>query len=445
MTQHATQTLLVIGAGPKAIALAAKRYALAKLGMPVPNLKIIDAQGVASHWSGQYGFTDGRQMLGTRPEKDIGFPYASTCWGDHATSASVVNEMFLLSWQSYLVHQEEYSEWIDRGRTRPTHREWSVYLRWVAESVGMEVIPAQVHRIGLDGERHCWQLECQSTTDGGSLLQEGDGLVLTGPGTPIVLPGQPRSHPRILDGDSFWRRVDELGRLCKTTPTPLRIGVIGTGETAAAIVVSLLNTVKDTAQIEVISPYGVLYSRDEGFDENRLFSDPDGSIACQHGNARNTLVWSSLTERDRREFVRRTDRGVFSLPAMQEINRAENVRTVMGTAKQLHVSEQQVIVDSEYNGDLEHDTYDYVVVAIGFNALWFTELFDDTARVGIEQAIGKIDKNAIEHAIDVHLELEHLVPLLHLPMLAGVAQGPGFPNLSSLGLLSDRILSAYIR
>jgi len=37
-----------------------------------------------------------------------------------------------------------------------------------------------------------------------------------------------------------------------------------------------------------------------------------------------------------------------------------------------------------------------------------------------------------------------LSPPLHLPVLAGLAQGPGFPNLSCLGLLSDRILRRYI-
>ena len=29
-------------------------------------------------------------------------------------------------------------------------------------------------------------------------------------------------------------------------------------------------------------------------------------------------------------------------------------------------------------------------------------------------------------------------------MLAGLAQGPGFPNLSCLGTLSDRILDRYV-
>jgi mycobactin lysine-N-oxygenase len=37
-----------------------------------------------------------------------------------------------------------------------------------------------------------------------------------------------------------------------------------------------------------------------------------------------------------------------------------------------------------------------------------------------------------------------LEPPLHLPVMAGLAQGPGFPNLSCLGLLSDRVLHRYV-
>ena len=37
-----------------------------------------------------------------------------------------------------------------------------------------------------------------------------------------------------------------------------------------------------------------------------------------------------------------------------------------------------------------------------------------------------------------------LRPPLHLPVVAGLAQGPGFPNLSCLGLLADRILTPYM-
>ena len=46
--------------------------------------------------------------------------------------------------------------------------------------------------------------------------------------------------------------------------------------------------------------------------------------------------------------------------------------------------------------------------------------------------------------IGVDLAVAGLAPPLHLPVMAGLAQGPGFPNLSCLGLLSDRILRRYV-
>lgn len=73
-------TLAVLGAGPKGIAIAAKRQALAQTGWKVPDLLLIDREGVAGNWSGAAGYTDGRQRLSTPPEKDVGFPYAHT-WG----------------------------------------------------------------------------------------------------------------------------------------------------------------------------------------------------------------------------------------------------------------------------------------------------------------------------------------------------------------------------
>src|SRR5438046_688886 len=50
----------------------------------------------------------------------------------------------------------------------------------------------------------------------------------------------------------------------------------------------------------------------------------------------------------------------------------------------------------------------------------------------------------LDHMIDVDLSVSGLAPPLHLPVMAGLAQGPGFPNLSCLGLLSDRILRRYV-
>ena len=50
----------------------------------------------------------------------------------------------------------------------------------------------------------------------------------------------------------------------------------------------------------------------------------------------------------------------------------------------------------------------------------------------------------LDRRIEVDLSVGGLSPPVHLPMVSGLAQGPGFPNLSCLGLLSDRILRRYV-
>jgi hypothetical protein len=155
---------------------------------------------------------------------------------------------------------------------------------------------------------------------------------------------------------------------------PLNIGMIGTGETAAAIVVALVDALRTSAFIEVISPYGVMYTRDEGFEENRLFSDPDGKLTSLYGGHRHAANWLQLSESDRREFLRRTDRGVFSHQAMKETSNAENVRSVLGTVRRIQANDTTVWVDSEYDGKMKYDEYDYVVVARGYcPGTWFPQ------------------------------------------------------------------------
>jgi mycobactin lysine-N-oxygenase len=418
-------TLAVLGAGPKGIAIAAKHAALARTGWEVPDLLLIDGEGVAANWSGAVGYTDGRQRLSTAPEKDVGFPYAHT-WG--ADSERISHQMSRWSWQSYLVHDDGFADWVDRGRPRPTHRQWSQYLRWVAGRIPVEPLLAEVDRIDLPGGR--WRLTARTPT-GERLDLDCDGLVLTGPGPPVRLPGQPDDHPRILDGRSFWTSQDALGR-----GGPVEVCVIGNGETAGSIAAALLGVLPQGSTIELVSDHGVLYTRGESFTENRLYSDPTAA------------GWQRLAERHRREFVRRTDRGVFSVQVEDVLNRAEAVRTVAGRVIRLEPVEGKVVVEVDYEQQRERIAFDWVVVAAGFDALWFWHLLGERARAALAALssgpAGRLPSRImLERAIGHDLAIAGLHPKLHLPVLAGVAQGPGFPNLSCLGLLADRVLSAY--
>ncbi len=405
-------TLAVVGAGPKGIAIAAKARALAAAGLEAPRVVLVDRGAVAGNWSGRQGYTSGLLPLGTPAEKDVGFPYADS-WG--AASAAVTAAMADYSWPRHLIAHGAYADWVDRGRLRPTHRQWSYYLREVAQRAQAEIAVGEV--VALDVAEPRWRIELES---GEAVL--ADGLVLTGAGPPITVTGQPRQHPRVLDGRSYWLAERALGRQVAQS-----VCVIGSGETAASVVISLLTKAPRHSSIDVLTSRGVLYSRGESYDENRFYSDPGD--------------WPGLAESHRREFLERTDRGVFSPQAEAVLNQSRGFRTLAGRAVAIEAGDSHVVITVEYGSDRERVAYDLVVVAIGFNARWFERLLGAEARHRLEPALAGAE---LERRIEVDLSVAGLSPPLHLPLMAGLAQGPGFPNLSCLGLLSDRILRRYV-
>jgi mycobactin lysine-N-oxygenase len=405
-------TLAVVGAGPKGIAIAAKARALASAGLDAPQVLLVDRGAVAGNWSGKQGYTSGLLPLGTPPEKDVGFPYADS-WGP-ATPA-VTAAMADYSWQRHLIEADAYADWVDRGRMRPTHRQWSWYLRQVAEKAKAEIVAAEV--TGLEAVDGRWRLE---VSPGEALW--ADGVVFTGAGPPIPVPGQPDRHPRVLDGRTYWLHEPAMAKHLAQN-----VCVIGSGETAASVVISLVAKLPRRSTIDVLTSRGVLYSRGESYEENRLYSDPGD--------------WPALAESHRREFLARTDRGVFSRQAEAILNASRGFRALAGRAVAIEAGEHQVVVEIEYGAERERVVYDLVVVAIGFQGRWFEGLLGETAR-GL--LAGALDGAELERRIKPDLSVAGLNPPLHLPVVAGLAQGPGFPNLSCLGLLSDRVLRRYV-
>jgi mycobactin lysine-N-oxygenase len=299
---------------------------------------------------------------------------------------------------------------------RPTHRQWSVYLREVAETAEAEIVRGDVSglEVAVGGR---WQVRLAAGDE-----IAADGLVITGAGPAITVPGQPRDHPRVLDGRTYWLAAHELHR-----ERAQNVCVIGSGETAASVVIDLVKHCHKRSTIDVLTARGVLYSRGESYDENRFYSDPG--------------EWPRLAEAHRREFLGRTDRGVFSLQAEAALNQARGFRTLAGRAAAVEAREHDVIVTIAYGEERERVAYDAVVVAIGFDGRWFEALLGQDAGARYRGALGG---GELERVIDADLSVSGLAPPLHLPVMAGLAQGPGFPNLSCLGLLSDRILRRYV-
>ncbi len=62
-----------------------------------------------------------------------------------------------------------------------------------------------------------------------------DGVVMTGAGPVITVPGRPRNQPRVLDGRTYRLAAHQLKR-----ERTRNVCVIGSGETAASVVIDLV-------------------------------------------------------------------------------------------------------------------------------------------------------------------------------------------------------------
>jgi mycobactin lysine-N-oxygenase len=407
-------TLAIIGAGAKAVAVAAKAAVLREMGVEVPDVVAVERSDVAANWRAGGGWTDGRQRLGTSPEKDVGFPYRSTLVPGRDTDLD--ERMMRFSWQSYLVATDQFVGWIDRGRPAPTHDTWAGYLRWVGDVVGLKVVRGDVVQIAVDGSR--WVLHTRESS------LSADTVMVTGPGQPerSMLSGD----PRVLSIAQFWQRAGQHDRIVAEN-----VAVIGGGETAASMLNELFH--HRVSAITAISPQATLFTRGEGFFENSLFSDPMG--------------WRSLTQAERRDCIARTDRGVFSARVQESLLADERIKHLRGRVARVVNRDDRIWITlcTDNCGEPQETLhrFDLVIDGSGADPLWFLPLMSPASLSLLELGVGgPLTGERLEESIGHDLAVVGVTPKLVLPNLSGVNEGPGFPNLSCLGLLSDRVLGA---
>ncbi|MEU0540849.1 SidA/IucD/PvdA family monooxygenase [Nocardia sp. NPDC005978] len=406
-------TVLVVGAGPKALAVAAKSQALRAIGLPAPRVIVVESHAVGGNWLPSGGWTDGQHRLGTSPEKDVGFPYHST-WA-RGRNREIDAAMRDFSWNAFLIEHGTYAEWIDRGRPAPQHHVWARYLQWVGRKTDMELIAGSV--TGIAAAADGW-LVTVTDAGGGSSEIDCDAVMITGPGRSDRAF---TTHPKVLSIQRFW---DLAGR--RLLPPSSRAAVIGGGETAGSALDELVR--HEMLTVSVISPNATLYTRGESFFENSLYSDP--------------TKWSTLGAEERRDVIRRTDRGVFSVRVQETLLGDNRVHHLQGRVTSMADQDGRVALTlaNDRRADQVH-TFDLVVDATGGQPLWFLDLFDASATDLLELAVGgPLTQARIENAIGYDLAVSGLDAKLYLPNMAALAQGPGFPNLSCLGELSDRVL-----
>lgn len=457
--------LLIVGAGAKATAIAAKVHVINRLGLGPIALTIVEASEPAASWSGRNGMTSGEEPLAIPPIKDVGFPYQSHREFGDEIGEEIDRAMMPLTWQQYMICERRYVRWVNAGSPPIQHRTYGRYLAWVLSRAteGVRLVHGRVTRVSLEqggpvegapaeealeqgapaeealGEREPaaralaegarrWRIDVEDCTD--SPVYRGSALALTGPGVHRPFPHDPDAGERIFHCDS---RRSELARI--PIDESADIAIVGGGESALSCV-AFLRAFRPGAQLTIYTP-SLPLSRGESFLENRVFSDPD------------EVGWEKLDEQTRRDFVRHCDRGVFDPATLETIAYDEHCSFVTGRVT--HVSAAGgggvcVNYDARGEGDMSV-RHDYLVNCTGFDLLeQLRSLFPPAVRTEIESRVGAVWDRPPGGEIPIgrNLELEGLRPRLYIPGLGALSQGPGFANLGSLGLLANRVLEPLL-
>ncbi len=426
----AQANLIIVGAGAKAAAIAAKVHVLNSLGLGPVTLTIIEGNQPAASWLGLNGATSGEEPLAIPAIKDVGFPYQSyDIFGERG--ADVDHGMLAFSWQQYLINRRTYARWVNAGSPQVQHRDYGHYLAWVLAraTAGVTMVAGRATRVSLQGGDGPWVVDVADSS--AEPRYRGDALALTGPGVHRLLPHDPDAVARIFHCDSSRSEFERI-----PVGESADVAIIGGGESALSCLV-FLRALRPEAQLTVYTPMLPL-SRGESFLENRVFSNPDD------------VGWSSLDVQTRRDFIKHSDRGVFDPDTLSTIASDEHCRFVTGRVVHVSCAEDGpgVCVSFGSTTGVGRERHDYLVNCTGFDVLTqLRELFEEADRAEIERRTGGFWERppGVEVAIGRALEVDGLQPRLHIPALAAFSQGPGFANLGCLGLVANRVLEPLVR
>ncbi|HET9197242.1 MAG TPA: SidA/IucD/PvdA family monooxygenase [Solirubrobacterales bacterium] len=425
--------ILVVGAGAKAAALAAKIHAINTLGLAEISMTVIEKTEPAASWLGRNGMTSGEEPLAIPPIKDVGFPYQSSRqFGELGDAIDAA--LLPFSWQRFAMERHEYASWVNSGSPSVRHRDYGEYLGWVLARAteGIAVYDGRVTEVSLGEGGDRWQVEvAERGRPEDPERHTGGALVLTGPGVHRHFPHDPDVESRVFHCDS---RREEFARVPEGEA--VEIAIVGGGESALSALV-FLRDLRPDARLIVYTPTLPL-SRGESFLENRVFADPDN------------VDWEHLDVETRRDFVKHCDRGVFDQTVLARIADDDHLSFVTGRAVHVSLAADGEAALLEFESPAEGscaERYDFVINCTGFDLLrQLRGLFPDAVRDEVEEQCGPLWDRPPQSEVPIGraLELEGVRPRMHIPGLGGLRQGPGFANLGSLGLLANRVLQPLL-
>ncbi|KAG2150896.1 L-lysine 6-monooxygenase (NADPH-requiring)-domain-containing protein [Suillus clintonianus] len=149
-----------------------------------------------------------------------------------------------ITFLAYLHSQNRLVDFINRGCTTPTRKEYSDYLTYVAQYVqgqGIRIAYGENVIAFEEGREGTIQVHSRVLTTGVTIIRLTKNLIISPGGSPWV----PRCiqailpHPRIIHSSEYLCSVEPVLATLKATTRSLKIAVVGAGQSAVEVLLDL--------------------------------------------------------------------------------------------------------------------------------------------------------------------------------------------------------------
>ncbi|KAF8654215.1 hypothetical protein AX16_003741 [Volvariella volvacea WC 439] len=228
-----------------------------------------------------------------------------------------------LTFLSYLHSQDRLVSFINRGSSVPTRKEYADYLSWAAgyvQSHGINILYGN-EVVGLaEGPSGLIQVRSKDLATGQETVRYTRNLIISPGGSPRIPSTFAGIYgdPRVIHSSNYVTHVPAILETVSKTNRPLRIAVIGSGQSASEVALNLRERLSSIPcpdgqahHVDLIIRKGALKPSDDSPFSNEIF-DPS-----------ETSVWFSLASKRIREArlaeYRSTNYGVVNPRTLEQL------------------------------------------------------------------------------------------------------------------------------
>ncbi|KAI0831322.1 lysine/ornithine N-monooxygenase [Trametes gibbosa] len=226
-----------------------------------------------------------------------------------------------ITFLAYLHSQGRLINFINRGSFTPTRKEYSDYLSWAADFVQKRGVQVRYGEEVVGVARHddgTVEVRSRNVDTGEEFSRKSKNIILSPGGTPKFPPALSvlAPHPRIIHSAYYLSAVDKFFASISQSSKPLRIAVIGAGQSSTEVLLDLYTRLNSRTvpsdckhELEMIFRKGSLKPSDDTPFSNEIF-DPEST----------DMMFGLPSQRDRHAVLREYNPTNYSVVNMRTID-----------------------------------------------------------------------------------------------------------------------------